>query len=147
MRKKINQENLVPVDMKVNIEGMIIKDQFLWEASVKDTDIMRVFGLQLLSERLGRTAFTQLPNDSKRRFATFVSEIISYNINLYNRLSMSEIIGSIKAEKKHKEVSQDKEDPSSEANSCPVHPIVKINIRVHKDDGELIEDSLFWDLT
>jgi hypothetical protein len=28
-----------------------------------------------------------------------------------------------------------------------VNPIVKINLRLHKDDGELIEDSLFWDLT
>lgn len=25
-------------------------------------------------------------------------------------------------------------------------PIVKINIRLHNDNGELIEDSLFWDL-
>lgn len=60
---------------------------------------------------------------------------------------MSEIIGSIKIGNQTGKLPQDGEDISKTSTSSLIHPIVKVNIRLHKDDGELIEDSLFWDWT
>ena len=143
----MNQENLVPIDMKLNIEGIIIKDQFLWEASTIDSDAMRAFGLQILSERLGRTNFFLLSDDSKRNFSQAVTEIISYNINLYNKLNLNEIIGSINAKNQTGNLINNQIDASKLQKLWGLKPIVEVNIRLHKDDGELLEDFFYWDLT
>jgi len=143
----MNQENLVPIDMKLNIEGIIIKDQFLWEASIIDSDAMRAFGLQILSERLGRTNFSLLSDDSKRNFSQAVTEIISYNINLYNKLNLNEIIGSINAKNQTGNLINNQIDASKLQKLWGLKPIVEVNIRLHKDDGELLEDFFYWDLT
>lgn len=128
------------------MEGRIIKDQFLWEASNTDSYTMRQFGLQVLSEQLGRTAYARLWQDTKRRFSEAFTEIISYNINMYNKLKMGQYLGPI-----GNVCSPDKLDnKDSLEKSCfkqeLVNPIVKVNLRLHKIDGELIEDSLYWDL-
>ena len=143
----MNQENLVPIDMKLNIEGIIIKDQFLWEASTIDSDAMRAFGLQILSERLGRTNFSLLSDDLKRNFSQAVTEIISYNINLYNKLNLNEIIGSINAKNQTGNLINNQIDASKLQKLWGLKPIVEVNIRLHKDDGELLEDFFYWDLT
>jgi hypothetical protein len=49
-----------------------VKEQFLWEASNTDSEVMRLFGLQILSEKLGRTAFDDISPDTIRRFGQAV---------------------------------------------------------------------------
>ena len=58
------------------------------------------FALQILSEQFGRSGFTELSQDTKRRFSDAVTEIIRYNINVYNRLKMNDYIGTLIKEKK-----------------------------------------------
>lgn len=106
---------------------------------------MRQFGLQILSEQLGRTAFTELSQDTKRRFSQAVTEIISYNVNLFSKLKMEDLIGSINNQSKvNLPTSEDSKD--KEVNKDLVNPIVKVNLWLHTEEGELIEDSLYWDL-
>ena len=143
----MDQESLVPIDMKLIVDGLVIKDQFLWEASNTDSSVMRLFALQLLSEKVGRTGFTYLSSDVKRRFAESVSEIILYNVNIYNKLNMRDLIGKIHEQNKQEDASETKDESSKAQAPSTVHPIVKVNIRIHRENGELIEDSLFWDLT
>jgi hypothetical protein len=146
MIAKINQENLVPIDLKIWVDGNIIKDQFLWESSNNDCDLMRLFGLQILSEKLGRSEFSDLSQDSKRRLSQSVCEVISYNVNLYNRLEMGSLIGTIPSTPDDLNNEIDDQNTVKTEKLDFFTPIVKINIRLHNDDGELIEDSLFWDL-
>eukprot|EP00344_Euplotes_crassus_P001817 CAMPEP_0197002938 /NCGR_PEP_ID=MMETSP1380-20130617/7328_1 /TAXON_ID=5936 /ORGANISM="Euplotes crassus, Strain CT5" /LENGTH=335 /DNA_ID=CAMNT_0042421275 /DNA_START=82 /DNA_END=1089 /DNA_ORIENTATION=+ len=143
---RLDQEQLVPIDMKLNVNSLVIKDQFLWEASCNDRGIMRQFALQLLSEKLGRTGYSILSGDIKRRFAEAVAEIIQYNLNLYNKIDMKKLVESLN--EKNKQLQTDgKEDSVKGQSSSICHPIVKVNIRLHRENGELIEDSLYWDLT
>ena len=107
---------------------------------------MRLFGLQVLSEKLGRSEFSDLSQDSKRRLSQSVCEVISYNVNLYNRLEMGSLIGTIPSTPKNLINEIDDQNTVKTEKLDFFTPIVKINIRLHNDDGELIEDSLFWDL-
>lgn len=141
------QEQLVPVDIKIEVEGRVIKDQFLWSADNTDVYTMRQFGLQILSEQFGRSGFSLLSQDIKRRFSQAVWELISYNVNLYNKLNMSKYMLPIHQSWKVEIAEGEAKNTENSSKSDLVNPIVKINLRLHKDDGELIEDSLFWDLT
>lgn len=106
---------------------------------------MRQFGLQILSEQLGRTTFTELSQDTKRRFSQTVTEIISYNVNVYNKLKMEDLIGSVNNQTKSNQ-SSDEDCKLKEVNKELVNPIVKVNLWLHTGEGELIEESLYWDL-
>lgn len=144
--KDLNDENLVPIDLRIVCDGTYIKEQFLWEASNTNQEIMRHFGLQILSEKLGRTAFGDLSQDSVRRFGQSVCEVISLNVNMYNRLNMSEFLGRNKQDK-ITDNHQNPKLPEAVKKSDLGSPILKIYLRLHKESGELIEDSFFWDLT
>ena len=136
----------MPVDLKILVDGIFVKEQFLWEASNTDSEVMRLFGLQILSEKLGRTAFYDLSPDTIRRFGQAVWEMISLNVNVYNRLNMAQFIGKSVT---NRNSSQNAESALPEAltQSDLGSPIVKIHLRLHRESGELLEDSFFWDLT
>lgn len=94
----LSYENLVPISLNMNVEGIIIKEQFLWNTDTTDRFTLKQFGLQILSERLGRSVFSNLARDAKENFAETVAELIKYNIHLYNKLNMSRYIGTINNE-------------------------------------------------
>lgn len=56
---------------------------------------MRQFGLQILSEKLGRSGFTNLSQDSKKNFSEAVMETIKLNVNTYNKLKHDNQIGTL----------------------------------------------------
>lgn len=91
----LSKESLVPISLWLNIENTLIQDEFLWNPKTIDNFTLNRFGLQILSEKLGRHQFGSLDNYSRYKFAEKVSETIKYNANLYNSLNMDEWIGTI----------------------------------------------------
>lgn len=143
--KSIAKEHLVPIDLKIDVENRVIRDQFLWDANNTDCEVMRLFALQLLSEKLGRTDYGNTPQDIKRRFSQAVTEIICYNVNTYNRLKMGSFIGWItNLNDLSKQIAI---VDGVETKQDLISPIVKVNLSLHDNNGELIEDSIYWDIT